>query len=225
MNKIVKIILLILDLAALLATFYWYITTREIAALAGLLVTAGTFFAIVFAKTKDEGEEQASNSQVVNLYTETGSERSDDSKKDNDEISMKELNDAKHKVRILFIDDDNKFKVIKILRNAGWVNTKLVKDVKNFTEEHILSAHIIFVDVRGVGKLMDFTDEGLGLAASIKEKLPKKKVVIYSAEPKGNRFHTALRKADDMLEKNAEPYEFESIIEQMTRKLIKDGEI
>jgi DNA-binding NarL/FixJ family response regulator len=70
---------------------------------------------------------------------------------------------------------------------------------------------------------MGFTDDGLGLAASIKKKYPKKKVIIYSADSEGSRFHEAFRLADDQLSKNAVPYEFESVIETMTSQLIQDG--
>ena len=63
---------------------------------------------------------------------------------------------------------------------------------------------------------MGFHDEGLGLALAIKQKYPKKKVVIYSAETQGDRFHKALREADSFLAKNADPYEFQRLVEEFT---------
>lgn len=63
---------------------------------------------------------------------------------------------------------------------------------------------------------MGFSDEGLGLALAIKKKYPSKKVIIYSAETNGDRFHEALRKADSFLAKNADPYEFQRIVEEFT---------
>ena len=63
---------------------------------------------------------------------------------------------------------------------------------------------------------MGFNDEGLGLALAIKDKYPEKKVIIYSAETNGDRFHEALRKADSFLPKNADPYEFQRIVEEFT---------
>lgn len=128
----------------------------------------------------------------------------------------KSLEAFKNETRILFIDDDARFKVAKILVKSGWVHTKLIKDASTLDDHDITAANILFIDVQGVGVEMGFTDEGLGLALAIKEKYPEKKVVIYSAETKGDRFHAALRKADSFLSKNADPYEFQKIVEDFT---------
>lgn len=139
--------------------------------------------------------------------------------------SINHIKLAKSVVNILFVDDDTTFKVVKILKQSGWLNTKLIKDLKSLSTDELLRSQIIFTDIRGVGKLLGFQDEGLGLAAAIKEKFPEKMVVIYSSEQSGNRFHKGFRLADDMLAKNAEPYEFISTIEQMTEKLIANGTV
>lgn len=70
-----------------------------------------------------------------------------------------------------------------------------------------MKSDIFFVDIQGVGKKLDFQDEGLGLANALKNK----KVVIYSAENRGDRFH----EADDSLPKNAEPFQFQQTIENL----------
>lgn len=126
------------------------------------------------------------------------------------------LANRKSSTKILFIDDDTKFKVVKILTNSGWVNTSIIKDAKTLDEPIILDAHILFVDVQGVGVAMGFDSEGLGLALALKEKYPAKKIVIYSAESKGDRFHEALRRADSFLPKNADPYEFQKLVEELS---------
>lgn len=128
----------------------------------------------------------------------------------------KSLMNFKEETRILFIDDDVRFKVAKILERSGWKYTKVIKDAATLDDASILEAGILFIDVQGVGVSLGFNDEGLGLALAIKEKYPKKKVVIYSAETQGNRFHAALRKADSFLPKNADPYEFQRIVEEFT---------
>jgi len=128
----------------------------------------------------------------------------------------KSLDEYKNETRILFVDDDARFKVAKILTQSGWVHTKLIKDCKTLDEHDIVDAQLLFIDVQGVGVAMGFNDEGLGLALAIKEKYPEKKVIIYSAETKGDRFHEALRKADSFLPKNADPYEFQRIVEEFT---------
>lgn len=123
----------------------------------------------------------------------------------------------KSSFKILFIDDQV-FKVVDILKKQGWTNTKRIKDVKSFEEPEVVEAHVFFVDIQGVGKQLEFKDEGLGLAIALKDKFPDKKLVIYSSENKGDRFHKALKKADDQLAKNADPYEFQQVIENFFEK-------
>lgn len=137
-------------------------------------------------------------------------------KEKRDEDSLEHL---KRKVKILFIDDDNKFKVVKILKNAGWLNTRLVKDIKSYDDQCVLESDIIFVDVQGVGKNVESKDEGLGLSMHLKKKYPQKKIIIYSAETKGDRFHEALRVADDFLAKNADSFEFQTMVEKFSKVL------
>lgn len=124
-----------------------------------------------------------------------------------------QLEDLKNNIKILFIDDDTKFKVVNILKNAGYNNIKIIKDIKSL--EEVESADILFIDIQGVGKRMGFKDEGLGLANALMDKYKnKKKYIIYSAETHGDRFNDVLRQADDFLSKDADPYQFESIIEK-----------
>lgn len=122
---------------------------------------------------------------------------------------------VKDSSKILFIDDDTTFPVIKILKKAGWRNTKVVRDVISLDSQDVQETDLFFVDIQGVGKALHFNDEGLGLALALKNKYPSKKLVIYSSEPRGDRFHQAFRVADDQLAKNAEPYEFQQIVEQL----------
>lgn len=124
--------------------------------------------------------------------------------------------------KILFIDDDTQFKVINILQKAGWVNTTLIKDIENIDDIAIKQTDIFFVDIQGVGKELGCTDEGLGLAIILRKKYKDKKIIIYSAETKGDRFHEALTKADALLAKNAEPYEFQELVEQYSLDLYPD---
>lgn len=132
------------------------------------------------------------------------------------EPKEKSLQDFKAETKILFIDDDPRFKVTKILSKSGWIHTRLIKDAETLETSEIIDAHILFIDVQGVGVAMGFSDEGLGLALAIKRKYPSKKVIIYSAETQGDRFHEALRSADNFLPKNADPYEFQKIVEEYT---------
>jgi hypothetical protein len=123
------------------------------------------------------------------------------------------------KTQILFIDDDVKFKVVSILQTAGWQNTRIVKDIASLDEDIVKRAHILFVDINGVGKKLGFKDEGLGLALALKTRFPFKRVIIYSADTKAERFHDAWKRADDYLAKNADPYQFQQIVEDYAGQL------
>jgi hypothetical protein len=119
--------------------------------------------------------------------------------------------------RLLFIDDNyTEFKIISILKKAGWINTKAVKDVTDLDDSKVIEADIIFVDINGVGVTL-FKDQGLGLASALKQKYPLKKIVLYSAEITGDRFHKALQEVDSCLPKNAEPFQFISLIESYNK--------
>ena len=125
--------------------------------------------------------------------------------------------DIKSKVRILFIDDE-RFNMINILKKAGWKNIEYKKDLSDLDDNAVLSANVIFVDINDVGCSL-FRNQGLGLAAAIKNKHKDKRVIIYSAEPNGDRFDNALRQVDACLPKNAEPIEFMNLIEEYADKL------
>lgn len=128
------------------------------------------------------------------------------------------MKSCRENVRILFVDDDTNFKVVKIMKGAGWPNVKITKDIRDLSSPDVVDASILFVDIQGVGKSLGFTDEGLGLSLAIKQKYPEKKVVIYSAQTDGDRFHRALNKADGSLSKNADPYQFISLVEELLGK-------
>ncbi len=126
-------------------------------------------------------------------------------------------NRKKDNTRILFIDDEHtKFKMVSILKKAGWRNTKSIKDITDLDDAKACESDIIFVDINGVGTTL-FEDQGLGLASALKKKYPNKTIVLYSDETTGDRFHKALREVDDCLPKNAEPYQFINLIENSTK--------
>ncbi len=127
------------------------------------------------------------------------------------------LGDAKERVGILFIDDDTGFKIVSMLRKAGWRRVSIVADIDRVDHEKVKSADIIFVDVQGVGKKLGFDREGLGLLKAIKTKYPAKKAVIYSAVPLHDIFADEIDHADGRLKKTAEFIQFEQKIEELAR--------
>lgn len=128
------------------------------------------------------------------------------------------LDEMKALCNIVFVDD-HKFGVVDILKKAGWVHTKRIADIESLDDRDITNAHILFIDIMGVGKKLQFSDEGLGLLLALREKYPWKKLVVYSAETTGDRFHEALSKADHRLRKNADPYQFQMVVESLSREL------
>ena len=120
--------------------------------------------------------------------------------------------------RILFVDDDTKFKVVKIMRASGWTNVSIKKDIRDLGARDVIDTDVFFIDIQGVGQALGFTDGGLGLSLAIKQKYPEKKVVIYSAQTDGDRFHKALNRADGSLAKNADPYEFIALLDELADK-------
>ena len=135
-------------------------------------------------------------------------------------LPKRNLGEIKNGCKILFIDD-RKFDIVDILKNQdGWKNTSWIKDLDSISQTELVEAHIVLVDVQGVGRKMQFTDEGLGLIVAIKEKYPQKKVIMYSSESQGKieTFHKAWNLADHSLKKTATQYEFNNIIEKFAKE-------
>jgi hypothetical protein len=136
--------------------------------------------------------------------------------KDSDNEENNEIEKRKKLTSILFIDDDTKFNIVKILKTEGWENTKNIIDLKSYSDTKLLTSHIIFVDIQGVGKLLECKDEGMGLALNIKNQFPNKKVIIYSAIQSHKVFHDAIKKVDFLLSKDAEPIQFINLVEKFS---------
>ena len=110
------------------------------------------------------------NQNIVNMESSAGGEPNK---------KMINPNSLKAVTHILFIDDDQKFKVVDILKKSGWSYTRRVSDIGSIDDSIVQQAHILFIDVQGVGRRLKFKDEGLGLALAIKDKYPGKKIVIW----------------------------------------------
>ncbi len=110
--------------------------------------------------------------------------------------------------------------MIALKPKTGWRNIQRVADVESISQPEVSEAHIIFVDVQGVGKKLGFADEGLGLIVALKETYPEKKIVMYSSESKGqvSAFHKAADMVDGRLKKKPSRYEFDSTIERLAKE-------
>ncbi|NML66097.1 transcriptional regulator [Hymenobacter sp. RP-2-7] len=206
-------------------TFFTENKTAIVSIITILGAVAAAVKNIFFSKKQGADEKKESspvNSNVININNQNnlgGTPGNAITAKSPELFAEPTLDDLKNKTHILFIDDDVKFRVVTILKKANWVHTKAVKDVESLDSPEVMEANILFVDIKGVGVALDFKDQGLGLALRLKVRYPHKKVIIYSAETSGERFHQAFHKCDGQLAKNAEPYEFQELVEELSREI------
>ena len=192
----------------------WLLLNKEITA--GIIMAIAAIWAAYIGLRKNSADKGTNNSNsIVNNNTVVVPQATTQPPST---LQYHQRHLDKDNARILFVDDDTSFQVVKILRNAGWKNVKAVKDINSLDAQNVTETHMFFIDIQGVGKALSFKDEGLGLALAIKRKYPEKKVIIYSSEPQGDRFHQAFREADDFLSKNAEPYEFQQIVDNLIKQ-------
>lgn len=192
--------------------FQWLIDNKEW--VLGSVAAGAVIIGAYIQRPKKEKNEP-NNPSIVNTLTVNNTIGSSGSYEAKSNSLQTQMVDVKNQKRILFVDDDISFKVVKILKRSGWVNTKIIRDIRSLDDIDVKEADLFFIDIQGVGKSLEFPDEGLGLARALKQKYPNKKLVIYSAEAEGDRFHSAFRLADDQLKKTADPYEFQRVVEQM----------
>lgn len=168
---------------------------------------------LLFIKKQSEKtlnqESIVSNQQVVNIYPNVATTPTNNSLD-----SLNYIDKAKY--HILFIDD-KKFDNVDILKQAGWINTKRMKDIKCIDCAEIRTANVIFVDINDVGSTLFPKEQGLGVAVKIKELYPEKYVVVYSAQPQP--LHANFGKVDAVLPKDADPYQYISILENLALTL------
>ncbi len=225
-----KIIELLLSLAALIVSVVWFIYSgfdyeplivliMGIAGLVHLFLTRDNIEPAIGNKVK--------NSQTVTVNISSPQETSLKPLIDTTEIEksvkgvsrLVKIELMKPKLGVLFIDDDQNFKVVTILKDANWRKTKSIVDVKSLDMPVVMDAQIFFVDINGVGILLGCEHGGLDLAQMLKEKYPEKKVVIYSASKENNAFHPVWDICDFKLEKNALPYQFQKLVEDYSIEL------
>ncbi|CAK1770201.1 putative two-component system response regulatory protein [Vibrio crassostreae] len=184
----------------------------------GIGVLALSSIAIYIKGRKKEDVEPPSHQTTINVTNTNSNQNSqapDNSTKSAEKTSIVKNEDYyKNNTKILIVDDETKFKLPKIFKAAGWVHSKLIKDIDNLDHIDVKEADILFIDVQGVGVSLGFKDEGLGLVEAIKEKYASKKVIIYSVVSQGDRFHNAFNVCDGQLSKDADPYQFQRILEK-----------
>lgn len=140
--------------------------------------------------------------------------------KTNKKFPTRTIDQLKSAVNILFIDNEVFNLTSELKEKEGWKRITYVPDILSLSQPELVDAHIVCVDIQGVGRELGFEDEGLGLIVAIHKHYPEKKIIMYSAEAKGqiDAFHPAEAIVNARLRKSANRYQFESTIEQLARE-------
>lgn len=127
------------------------------------------------------------------------------------------LEQLKNSVEILFVDNEAFNLTEDLKEKEGWKRIKCVTDIESLSQPELKDAHILCIDIQGVGKELGLPDEGLGLIVAIHKQYPEKKIIMYSAEAHGpvDAFHSAEGCVDARLKKSANRYQFETELERL----------
>lgn len=130
------------------------------------------------------------------------------------------IDQIKSELKVIFVDD-KKFNIVNLLKKNGWKQISYKNDISDLDDPEIREAHVIFLDINGVGIVMNFQNQGMGLCGAIKRKYGnKKRVVLYSGETDGSIFDSDAKMADDTLVKDSDYYQFISLMEQYGKELL-----
>lgn len=142
--------------------------------------------------------------------------------KKDDEIENGEIpvDQIKNELRVIFVDD-KRFNVVDLLKKNGWKQVSYKRDISDLDAVEVRDAHVLFLDINGVGVAMGFHNQGMGLCGALKRKYgDKKRVVLYSGETPGDIFDNDAKMADDTLKKDSDLYQFTALMEQYGKELL-----
>jgi hypothetical protein len=119
----------------------------------------------------------------------------------------------KEKIRILLIDDQPT-DLVQALKNEGWT-VEYAEDLESFRDPHLIDAHIVCVDILGVGRKLKCDGEGQGLVKAIKGMYPTKKILMYSSQTSHNIFSDSVDMVDKRVFKDGQIYPFQKAIHDL----------
>ncbi len=136
------------------------------------------------------------------------------------QFPTRSIEQLKNSVEILFIDNETFNLTDDLKTKEGWKRIKHIEDITSMSQPELLDAHILCVDIQGVGKELGLQDEGLGLIEAIHQHYPEKKIIMYSAETQGrvDAFHPAEAYVNARLKKSANRYQFEVELERLAQE-------
>lgn len=138
-------------------------------------------------------------------------------RKDKKRFIQKSLPELKDKTRILFIDDEETA-LVESLKSEGW-HVKYMEDLDRYSNVDLKDAHIVCIDIKGVGKKLNIPEEGLGLVRNIKERYPEKKIILHSSYSSHDIFDNAIDIVDKKIYKDGQTHPFDSAIQELAYKL------
>lgn len=161
-----------------------------------------------------EGNTAVSVGSIINNYELT---TIPDNTKTSGELTIDRI---KSELRVIFVDD-KRFNVVELLKKNGWKQVYYKRDIMDIDAVDVREAHVLFLDINGVGVAMGFHNQGMGLCGALKRKYgDKKRVVLYSGETSGDIFDSDARLADDTLKKDSDLYQFTALMERYGKELL-----
>lgn len=161
-----------------------------------------------------EGNTSINVGSITNNYASSYKQQNEP---DGNELSVDQI---KNELKVMFVDD-KKFNVVDLLKKSGWKQVLYKRDILDIDSLEIREAHVIFLDINGVGLAMGFHNQGMGLCGALKRKYgDRKRVVLYSGETSGDIFDNDARMADDTLKKDSDLYQFVALMEQYGKELL-----
>lgn len=138
-------------------------------------------------------------------------------RKNQKRFTQKSLPELKDKTRILFIDDEETA-LVSSLKDEGW-HVKYMDDLDRYNNSDLKDAHIVCIDIKGVGKKLKIPEEGLGLVRNIKDKYPEKRIILHSSYSSHDIFDNAIDIVDKKIYKDGQTHPFDSAIQELSYKL------
>lgn len=124
--------------------------------------------------------------------------------------------ELKDRSRVLFIDDEHTG-LVEGLSREGW-HVKYLPDLDRYNNADLIDAHIVCIDIQGVGITLKLPDEGLGLVRTIKDQYPEKRIILYSSVASHDIFNQAIDLVDKKVFKDGQLHPFERAIEELAYK-------
>lgn len=162
-----------------------------------------------------EGNTAVSVGSIVNNYVSPTIRNNMNTNEE--EISIDRI---KNDLKVVFVDD-KRFNVVDLLKKNGWKQVCYKRDITDIDAVDVREAHVLFLDINGVGVAMGFHNQGMGLCGALKRKYgDKKRVALYSGETSGDIFDSDARLADDTLKKDSDLYQFTALMERYGKELL-----